>query len=160
MMKMSSWLSGFFIVGLITFGMGCSGGAPSPPEGTWSCTTQWSGEENGVSITMSSVVQNTCVKGALASSGTLSIGDAQWSEAKQGTCYATENELYGTWSSLKTIPKNQAALAFEAEQFGGLSLSKGAWGGPAPYRVKVMSRTEKEMELVDPENRRIACRKL
>jgi len=109
---------------------------------------------------MSSVAQNSCVNGDLSSSGVISIGDAQWAEEKKGTCHGSDDELYGTWSSLETIPKNQAAKAFEKERFGGQSLAMATWDGPSPYRVKVLSRTDTELKLLNPDSRLIACTKL
>ena len=160
MLKACPWFYGPLMVGFSLFGFGCSGGMLNAPDGTWSCTAQWTGEESGVPVSITSVVENTCVNGDLTSIGVLSIGDAQWSEEKKGTCKGTEDELYGTWSSLETVTKNQAAKAFEEERFGGQSLGKVAWDGPSPYRVKVLSRTDTRLKLQDPDNRLIACTKL
>lgn len=148
------------IAGLVMCGFACSEKNQLPPEGTWSCSSQWHKETDGIKVLSSSEQQSTCNDGMLITTGVITIGDAQWTEKKEGTCHASEDELFGTWSSVETLPNNEAARLFEKEELGGNSLAKASWTEPSTYRVKVLSRTETELSASDSEGKMIACRKL
>ena len=147
------------LTGLLITGGACSENY-TPPEGTWACTSEWVKESDGVNVVSSSEQHNTCVKGTLTTTGTISIGEARWSEKKEGTCLASADALYGTWSSVKTVPENEAARLFEQERLGGQSLAKASTTDPSTYRVKVLSRTDTNLKASDPDGKIITCAKL
>jgi len=132
----------------------------APPEGTWNCTSEWSHERDGVNVPRSVRQQVTCANNLLSTTGVLSIGSAQWSEKKEGTCYASSDELYGTWTSAQTVPKNDAARQFEQERLGGESLAIAAKAAESEYRVRVTSRTDTQFKAVNAEGRVISCTRL
>ena len=131
-----------------------------PPEGTWNCTSEWSHERDGVNVPRSVKQQATCANNVLSTTGVISIGDAQWSEKKEGTCYASGDELYGTWTSAQTVPKNDAARQFEQERLGGKSLANATKAVEPEYRVRVTSRTDTKLEAINAEGRVISCSRL
>ena len=153
-------LMGPGIIALLMVGCGCPQEDLDPPEGTWACTTQWSHERNGVNVPRSVEQQITCANHAMTTTGVVSIGTAQWSEKKEGTCYASGDELYGTWTSCETVPKNDAARQFEQERLGGESLGDATRPADPQYRVRVTSRTETTLEAVNEEGRVISCTRL
>jgi len=132
----------------------------TPPEGTWTCTSEWSHERNGVNVPRSVKQQATCANNVLSTTGVISIGNAQWSEKKEGTCYASGDELYGTWTSVQTAPENDAARLFEQERLGGESLAIAAKPAEAEYRVRVTARTDTQFKAVNGEGRIISCTRL
>ena len=131
-----------------------------PPEGTWTCTSEWSHERDGVSVPRSVVQQCTCTDNVMAVTGTISIGAAQWSEKKEGTCYSSGEELYGTWTSVQTVPRNDAARKFEQERLGGKSLASGTNAVEQEYRVRVTSRTDTQLKAVNARGQVISCIRL
>ena len=130
------------------------------PEGTWACTVQWSYERDGVSIACSVQQQSTCVDNILSTRGWVSLGSAQWSETKKGTCFSSAEELFGTWTSVQTVPKNEAARQFEKEMFGGKSLANASKQTGEQHRVRVTSRSGTRIEAVDPNGKAISCTRL
>ncbi len=132
----------------------------APPEGTWNCTSEWSHVRDGVNVPRLAKQQATCTNNVLSVTGVISIGSTQWSEKKEGTCYATADELYGAWISAQTVPKNDAARQFEQERLGGESLANAARPAESEYRVRVTSRTDTQFEAVNPEGRVISCTRL
>ena len=142
--------------------MGCASlqGRDAPPEGTWTCSAEWSEEKNGIEVIRSVKQQFSCVQNEMSSTGVISIGSAQWSEKKQGTCYASGDELYGEWTAAETIPKNDAARQFERQRLAGESLAKASQAAPTKYRVRVTSRTETHLQAVNPTGQIISCTRL
>jgi len=153
-------LIGSGIIALLMVGCGCPQPDIAPPEGTWACTTQWSQQRNGVDVPRSVEQQVTCANHVMTTTGVVSIGTAQWSEKKEGTCYASGDELYGTWTSAETVPKNDAARQFEQERLGGESLADASRSTDSQYRVRVKVRTETRLEAVNEEGRVISCTRL
>tara|TARA_B100000029_G_C17085324_1_gene782114 strand:- start:97 stop:387 length:291 start_codon:yes stop_codon:yes gene_type:complete len=96
----------------------------------------------------------------MAVTGMISIGAAQWSEKKEGTCYSSGEELYGTWTSVHTVPSNDAARQFEEERFGGKSLAIATRAVEQEYRVRVTSRTETQLKAVNARGQVISCLRL
>ena len=92
--------------------------------------------------------------------GVISIGTATWSEKKEGSCYASGDELYGTWTSVQSVPKNDAARQFEQERLGGKSLANATKSAESEYRVRVSSRTDTQFKAVNAEGRVISCNQL
>ena len=131
-----------------------------PPEGTWACISEWSQEQNGVNEPRSVEQQVSCADNVLSTSGVISIGSAQWSEDKEGTCYASGDELSGTWTSVQTAPENDAARQFEQERLGGRSLAIATRPAEPDYRIRVTSRTDTEFTAVNSEGRVISCSRL
>jgi hypothetical protein len=127
------------------------------PEGTWVCTSEWSNEREGVIVHSSSEQQCTCIDSVMSVTGVITIGDAQWTENKEGTCYASGDELYGTWTSVQTVPQNDAARQLEAEELGGDSLETLS---EQEYRVQVTSRTDTQLEALNEQDRVISCTRL
>jgi hypothetical protein len=80
--------------------------------------------------------------------GVISIGTAQWSEKKEGTCYSSGDELYGTWTSMQTVPTNNAARQFERERLDGKSLAVATNAVEEEHRVRVTSRTDTQLKAV------------
>ena len=148
------------MMGVMMFGIACSEGNHIPPEGTWSCSSQWHKETDGVQVMSSSEQQNTCEKGVLTTTGLISIGDAQWTEKKEGTCHASKDEFYGTWSSVETVPENEEARLFEKEKLGGKSLAQASWTEPSTYCVTVISRTETRLKASGPDGKIVNCTRL
>ena len=130
------------------------------PEGTWACKSQWTQERNGIAVPRSVAQQVTCANHVLSTTGVISIGNAQWSEKKKGTCYASGGELYGEWTSTWTAPKNDAARQFERERLAGKSLADASNSAETKYSARVTHRTETKFTAVDPEGRVIACARL
>jgi len=153
-------LIGLLIVALPLAGSLYFQSVNSPPEGTWNCTSEWSQERDGVDVPRSLKRQVTCSDNVLSTTGTLSIGSAEWSEKKEGSCYASGDELYGTWTSAQTVPVNGAARHFEEERLGGESLATGAKPIEFEYRVRMAARTETQFSAVDAEGRVISCTRL
>jgi len=131
-----------------------------PPEGTWTCTSEWSHERDGVNVPASVVQQSTCTDKVMAVTGMVFIGTAQWSEKKEGTCYSSGEELYGTWTSVQTVPINDAARKFEQERLGGKSLAIATKAVEQEYRVRVTSRTDTELKAVNARGQTISCVRL
>ena len=131
-----------------------------PPKGTWVCSSEWSYEQDGVTVPCSVEQQCTCTDNVMSVVGELSIGTAKWSEKKEGTCYASGDELYGTWTSAQTVPQNDAARQFEQERFGGKSLANATKSSESEYRVRVSSRTDTKLKAVNAEGRVISCTRL
>ena len=127
------------------------------PEGTWVCTSEWSNEREGVVVHNSSEQQSTCIDGVMSVTGVIILGEAQWTESKEGTCYASGDELYGTWTDVQTVPQNDAARQLEAEVLGGESLGTLS---EQEYRVQVTSRTETRLEALNEQGRLISCTRL
>ena len=93
------------------------------PEGKWRCTSQWSHEKDGVSVPRTSDQQCVCVDNVMRVTGIITIGSAKWSEKKEGSCHASRDDLYGTWTAGQTTPLNEAARQFEQERLEGKSLA-------------------------------------
>jgi hypothetical protein len=92
--------------------------------------------------------------------GTIAIGEAKWSEVKEGTCYASGDELYGKWTSIQTTPKNDAARQFEQERLAGKSLANTSNQVGQTHRVRVISRTDTLVKAVNEDGRVISCHRL
>ena len=139
--------------------MGCSlFQASSPPEGSWDCKATWSQKNDAGEVVESSSVQEaTCEDHVLKVRGLISIGDAQWKEAKEGTCYASGDELYGQWTTVQTTPENDAARQFEKERFGGQSLALASKAVEHEHRVRVTSRTDTELRAVNGDGQVVHC---
>jgi hypothetical protein len=154
-------LTGFAVVVLLA--TGCDSvqePAAETPEGIWVCTTAWTYDDSaGVTVPSSAVEHTTCVEGVLSVTGVISLGAAQWSEEKVGTCYASGQELYGAWTSTKTTTKNDAARQFEREKLEGRSLGSAVSETPQNYRVQVFFRTETQFKAINGEGRLIACQR-
>ena len=131
-----------------------------PPEGTWTCKSKWSKERNGVTVPRSVEQECTCKDNVLSIRGVVSIGSAQWLEKKEGTCYASGDELHGTWTSVQTFPKNEAARQFEQERLEGKSLAIASKAIEEEHRVRVTSRTDTQIKAVDGNGRVISCTRL
>ncbi len=130
------------------------------PEGKWECKSEWSNEKEGVAVASSVVSQTECKDQVLTVSGVLSIGEAKWSEKKAGTCFATGDELHGTWIVSETVAKNDQARRFEEERLGGKTLGEVSGEAGKPYSVRVTSRTPKAFEAIDPGGKKVSCTKL
>ena len=126
-------------------------------EGHWNCQSSWSWDNKGVSVPCSSEQQGSCIDGVLSVTGVTSIGDAQWSETIEGTCHASEEELFGTRSLTETVPKNDAAREFERERFGGRSLASVSPESYRNYRSRITSLTETQLKGIDHEGRPFTC---
>jgi len=153
-------LIGLLIVALPLAGYMFFQSVNGPPEGTWNCTSEWSQERDGVDVPRSLKRQVTCTDNVLSTTGVFSIGSAQWSEKKEGSCYASGDELYGTWTSAQTVPVNGAARQFEQERLGGESLATGAKPIEVEYRVRMAARTDTQFKAVDAQGRVISCTRL
>jgi hypothetical protein len=134
--------------------------AGSVLEGTWTCTAAWTHVKDGVSVPCAAQQQSLCTENILSVTGTISIGPAQWSETKQGTCYATGAVLYGTWTSVTTVPQNEAARQFERERLDGQSLAAAVGEAKRGYRVRITSRTETRVTVVNEMGRTATCNRL
>jgi hypothetical protein len=148
------------ICALLMAGCTTFGSHKTPPEGTWVCKTEWSCEQAGIPVSCSAEQQSTCTDNVMSSAGVVSIGTAQWSEKKEGTCYASGEELYGTWTSVQTAPKNDAARQFERETLKGKSLAIVSKAVEQEYRVRVTSRTDTQFKAVNAKGQVISCTRL
>ena len=135
-------------------------GQETPPEGTWVCTSQWNHELDGVNVKRAVEQRLTCTDNVVAVTGVISIGEARWSETKEGTCYASDGVLYGEWSSAHTTAQNDAARNFEKERLGGKSLGVSAKEEKTPYRVRITSRTDTTIKAINDEGRTISCSRI
>ena len=153
-------LAGTALVALLMGSCASTQSQAAPPDGTWSCIAEWSKEREGVEVPRSSKQEVTCADNVLTTKGVINIGAAQWSDAKKGTCYASGDQLYGTWTSVQTTPENDAARQFEQERFGGESLAIASKAVEHEHRVRVTSRTDTHIEAVDPNGRVISCTRL
>ena len=153
-------LIGLLVITLPMAGCAYFQGDHSPPEGTWTCTSEWSHEREGVRVPRSVEQQCTCEDNVLSVTGVVSIGAAQWSEKKEGTCYSSGDELYGTWTFVQTVPRNDAARQFEQERFGGDSLAVASNAVEQEHRVRVTSRTDTQLQAVNPGGQVISCTRL
>jgi len=144
---------------------GCAWFSPdntTPPEGVWACSAQWNYDRNGdgVSVPVTVSVENLCERNELSSRGQVSIGDAQWTEVKKGTCYASGDELYGKWISSETTAANEAARKFETEVLEGKSLGDMSTQKEKEYRVRIQSRTDDAFAFVNEDGRNVHCSRL
>ena len=137
-----------------------SGDDTSHPEGTWNCSAHWNYEREGVALPVSVSMDNLCLKNVLSAKGQIAIGDAKWTESKQGSCYASGDELYGKWTSSKTTPENDAARAFERDQLAGKPLAAVGMEQEQAYRVRVTSRTDTMFKFVNADGRDVTCKRL
>ena len=153
-------LMGFVIVALLMVGCAYFQSNNGPPKGTWACTAEWSYEQEGVTVPCSVEQQATCTDNAMSIVGVVAIGTAQWSEKKEGTCYASGDELYGTWTSVQTVPKNDAARQFEQERLEGESLAIATKAIEQEHRVRVTSRTDTQLEALNEQGQIISCTRL
>ncbi len=153
-------LMGSVIIALLSVGCAYFQSNNVPPEGTWECSTEWSYEQEGVTVPCSVEQQATCADNVMSIVGEITIGSAHWSEKKEGTCYASGDELYGTWTSVQTVPKNDAARQFEQERFGGKSLAIVSKEIEHEYRVQVTSRTDTHFKAVNARDQVISCNRL
>jgi hypothetical protein len=153
-------LMGLMIIALLVVGCAYFQSYNGTPEGTWECTAEWSYQQDGVTVPCLVVQQCTCTDNVMSVVGEVSIGTAHWSEKKEGTCYASDDELYGTWTSVQTVPKNAAARQFEQERFGGKSLAIATKAIEHEYRTQVTSRTDTQLKAVNAEGRVISCNRL
>ena len=100
--------------------------------------------------------QITCRESKLSSTGVVSLGAAEWDETIEGTCGAEGEELYGSRSSVQTVPRNDAARQFERDKLGGKSL--GSTSDPkAVHRSRITSFTETQLVTVNHEGRTTTC---
>ncbi len=106
-------LAGLVVIALLVVGGAYVQSDIGPPEGTWACTSEWSYEREGATVACLSEAQATCTDNVLSISGVVSIGAAQWLEKKEGTCFSSGEDLYGTWTAVETTPNNDAARQFE-----------------------------------------------
>ncbi len=153
-------LAGLVVIALLAVGHAYFQSNNGTPEGTWACTSEWSNERGGVTVPCSSELQATCTDNLMSTTGVISIGDAQWSEKKEGTCYSSGEELYGKWTSVQTVPKNDAARQFEQERLGGKSLAIAANAVAHEHRVRVTSRTDIQLKAVNSNGRAVSCTRL
>jgi len=147
------------LVGLATVGVLMTGCDPGTPEGTWACSSEWSGEQEGETVLTSVEQRCTCADNVMKVTGVVSIGDAQWSEKKEGTCHASGDELYGKWTSIETTSKNEAARIFERERLEGKSLASTSTLDQE-HRVRVTSRTDTSLTAVNAQGRVLFCNRL
>ncbi len=105
-------------------------------------------------------MENLCVKNVLSAKGQIAIGKAKWTELKQGSCYASGDQLYGKWTSSKTTPENNAARTFEAIELAGKPLATVSMEHDRDYRVRVISRTKSTFKFVNADGRDVTCRRL
>ena len=129
-------------------------------QGRWSCLTTWSHEKEGVTVPCSAKLEISCTGDALSLVGVISIGDAQWTETSEGNCYASGQELYGTWTSVKTVPKNDAARQFEQKDLKGKSLSSASNKEQSNYRVRVTSLSETQLKFTNEKGLPVTCDRL
>ena len=107
--------------------VGCEGTQErqsGPLDGEWMCTSQWSWDNDGVSVPCDSTQRAVCTNNTLSFNGYTSIGEAQWSERGKASCYGSEKELYGKRISTHTTPINDAARTFEKEHLKGKALGE------------------------------------
>jgi hypothetical protein len=157
MSSMHKLLIGLMTIALPLVGFPYFQSDDRPPEGTWNCASEWSQERDGVEVPRSMEQQARCADSVLSTAGVISIGSARWFEEKEGTCHASGGELHGTWTSTRTVPRNDAARLFEQERLGGESLAAAAGSAESEYRVRVTSRTDTRFEAVDAGGRVISC---
>ena len=105
-------------------------------------------------------MENLCVKNELTAKGQIAIGKAKWTELKQGSCYASGDELYGKWTSSKTTPKNEAARTFEAIELAGKPLATVRMERDRDYHVSVTFRTKSTLKFVNADGRDVTRRQL
>ena len=129
-------------------------------KGTWSCKAQWSSQHEGSTVPIVSQQEATCEDHVLSITGTITIGEATWSEVKESTCYASGDELYGEWTFIQTVPKNDAARKFEQERLAGKSLGNASNQVGQTHRVRVISRTDTQVKAVNEDGRAISCHRL
>ena len=153
-------LAGLVIIAPLAVGYAYFQGNNGPPEGTWACTSEWSNAREGVTVPCSSEMKVTCTDNLMSTIGVVSIGEAQWSEKKEGTCYSSGEELYGNWTSVQTVPTNDAARQFEQDRLGGESLAIATNAVEHEHRVRVTSRTDSELRAVNKAGRVISCNSL
>ena len=155
-MNINAILVGVMAAGLL---VGCARAVQTETpelEGKWNCQTAWSYEKDGVTVPCAAEQQSSCIKAILSSTGVISIGDAQWDETIEGTCYSSDEELYGERTFVKTVPKNDAARQFEKETLEGKTLSDMS-PLPQEFRVRITSRTEKQLTFSSSEGRVVTC---
>jgi hypothetical protein len=125
-------------------------------EGEWECKTSWSWDNDGKSVPCTLTSALSCVDGTMSSTGVLSIGSAQWSEAIAGTYRCTSEAICGTRARVTVTPQNAAARAFERDQREGKPLGSDVRLHEEAC-MQVTSWTETQFTTVNHEGRVTTC---
>ncbi len=146
------------LLGLLVGVLGCAQELDlSHLEGAWDCTTSWTWDNDGVSVPCSHTQQMTCKNNKWTNTAVLSLGAARWSETTEGACYANGEEIWGTRTSFKSTPLNDAARQFERDKLDGRGMESLA-SGPPPH-ARILSLTESELTFVGDKERISRCKR-
>ena len=160
-MRVRQVLWGTAMAMLLVRGHGCAHSYDAKEvEGTWQCSISWTWDRDGEAVPCGMEWQATCKDRRLSSEGVLSLGEAQWDETIEGTCDVQGQDLVGTRSSVKTVPRNDAARRFEEERLEGRSLSHEQPDPQAQFRSRITSFTGNELVAVNGEGRTYICKRL
>ena len=115
-----------FLMGVVVAGLlvgGCAKTDTGKLEGNWECTTLWSWDKNGESVPCSAKQQASCLKTVLSSTGVISLGDAQWTEAPHpyratwaGEAVAQQCDGYDMVILRQSPPKGEIIDKFQTER--------------------------------------------
>jgi hypothetical protein len=156
-------LAGIVIVAVLVCGFACGQSYdPGLLEGTWSCTTHWTGDNDGEAVPRSYVQQATLkLTGDNAyrasARAVLSIGAAQWDETVESTALLSGDQLHDTRITVETVPRNEAARQFEQERLNGQNLAIATKASELVRRFRITSLTEAEIVTVDDMGRISNC---
>ena len=151
-------LMGIGVIGLLAGGFACAHTYDAKElEGTWDCSVSWTWDNDGEPVPCGYEWHATCEDSKMSSVGVLSLGAAQWDETIEGTCDLEGEDLVGTRSSVKTVPRNEEARQFEQERTGGRSLSHEQPDPNEKSRSRITSFTGTRLIAVNHEGRTITC---
>lgn len=146
-------------IGLLLGGLACAHKLDVKKlDGSWECKTAWTwNKKDGTTAPCSAEAHITCRDGSCSMTGVLSLGDAQWDETSEGTLTVDGEELAAKRTSVKTVPKNDAARQFEKERLGGRGLSGTQPDGPTTHSLRVLKLTRTQFIHVNAEGRTTTC---
>jgi hypothetical protein len=157
-MNIHGILKGIGIIGLLIGAGACAHSYDAKDlEGAWDCKVSWTWDNDGEPVPCGVEWHATCKDRKMSSVGVLSLGAAQWDETIEGTCTLEGEDLVGTRTSIKTVPRNDEARQFQQERTGGRSLSHEQPDPNEKSRSRITSFTGTQLVAITGEGRTFTC---
>ncbi|HIA04237.1 MAG TPA: hypothetical protein EYN66_20470 [Myxococcales bacterium] len=129
--------------------------------GQWKCETSWSYDKDGVSVPCSATSEVVCKEnGQSVASGTVSLGDAEWSDSDEAKHTVNGKKICVTRTMLKTVPNNDAARQFEKTMLAGKSLSSIKTENDMTSCVEIISFSQNELKTTNDHQTTTTCTRL
>ena len=94
------------------------------------------------------------------SSGSVSVGDAEWSDSSEAKYTVSGKKICATRTILKTVPKNDAARQFEKTVLAGKSLSSIKTDNDMSSCVDIISFSQNELKTTNEHQTTTTCTRL